>query len=122
MPKSTPADTLAWHIHARSLRYFDAIRRCGSIREAARQLHVASSAVKRQLLKLEAEVGTPLFERFASGLALTAAGEVFARHVISVMQDARRFESRGCAARAGRQTRGARRGPPRSASIRLPDR
>ncbi|CAB3795758.1 LysR family transcriptional regulator [Paraburkholderia fynbosensis] len=93
MPKPTAAETFASHIHARSLRYFDAIRRCGSIREAARQLHVASSAVNRQLLKLEAELGTPLFERLASGLALTAAGEVFARHVITVLQDARRFES-----------------------------
>ncbi|WP_257211646.1 LysR family transcriptional regulator, partial [Sphingobium sp. IP1] len=43
--------------------YFDAIRRAGSIREAARRLNVASSAVNRQLLKLEAELGTPLFER-----------------------------------------------------------
>jgi DNA-binding transcriptional LysR family regulator len=40
------------HIHARSIRYFDMIRRCGSIREAARHLHVASSAVNRQLLQL----------------------------------------------------------------------
>ncbi|PXW23163.1 LysR family transcriptional regulator [Paraburkholderia caballeronis] len=93
MPKPTVPDALASHIHARSLRYFDAIRRYGSIREAARQLHVASSAVNRQLLKLEAEVGTPLFERLAGGLSLTAAGEVFARHVITVLQDARRFES-----------------------------
>jgi DNA-binding transcriptional LysR family regulator len=49
------------HIHARSLAYFDMIRRCGSIREAARRLHLASSAVNRQLLQLEEEFGTPLF-------------------------------------------------------------
>ncbi|MCC8392336.1 LysR family transcriptional regulator [Paraburkholderia sp. MMS20-SJTR3] len=93
MRKPAHSDTLASHIHARSLRYFDAIRRHRSIREAARQLHVASSAVNRQLLKLEAEVGTPLFERLPGGLALTAAGEAFARHVITVLQDARRFDS-----------------------------
>ena len=34
-----------------------------SIREAARQLNVASSAVNRQILALEQELGTPIFER-----------------------------------------------------------
>ncbi|MDM0046172.1 LysR family transcriptional regulator [Variovorax dokdonensis] len=81
------------HIHARSLQYFEMIRRCGSIREAARQLHVASSAVNRQLLQLESEVGSPLFERMTTGLRLTAAGEVFSRHVITVLQDERRMAS-----------------------------
>ncbi|PHP17682.1 LysR family transcriptional regulator, partial [Sphingobium sp. IP1] len=53
----------AHRFHAPMVVYFDAIRRAGSIREAARRLNVASSAVNRQLLKLEAELGTPLFER-----------------------------------------------------------
>ncbi|HYF18012.1 MAG TPA: LysR family transcriptional regulator [Ramlibacter sp.] len=78
-------------LHARGIRYFDAIRRCGSIREAARRLHVSSSAVNRQLLQLEAEVGEPLFERLPRGMQLTPAGEVFARHVINVLQDAERM-------------------------------
>ena len=50
------------HIHARELASFDMIRRAGSIRAAARQLHITASAVNRQLLQLEDEVGTPLFE------------------------------------------------------------
>ncbi|WP_027015378.1 LysR family transcriptional regulator [Comamonas composti] len=75
------------HIHARAIRYFDMIRRCGSIREAARHLHVASSAINRQLLQLEDQIGSPLFERLSTGLKLTAAGEIFARHVITVLQD-----------------------------------
>ncbi|CAN5531632.1 hypothetical protein BH09PSE5_BH09PSE5_44810 [soil metagenome] len=79
------------HIHARSLRYFDMIRRCGSIREAARQMHVASSALNRQLLQLEGESGSPLFERLPVGMRLTAAGELFARHVINVLQDEQRL-------------------------------
>lgn len=81
------------HIHARSLKYFDMIRRCGSIREAARRLHVASSAVNRQLLQLEDEIGAPLFERMSSGLRLTPAGEVFSRHVITVLQDEIRLQT-----------------------------
>ncbi|MGC3963455.1 MAG: LysR family transcriptional regulator [Rhodocyclaceae bacterium] len=80
------------HIHARALKYFDTIRRCGSIRGAARQLHVASSALNRQLLQLEDEIGFPLFERMADGLKLTAVGEVFSRHVISVLQEEQRLQ------------------------------
>ena len=64
-----------------------------SIREAARQLHLASSAVNRQLLQLEAQVGSPLFERMPGGLKMTAAGELFSRHVITVLQDERRLAS-----------------------------
>lgn len=93
MPKRSISDAMTLRVHARSLRYFEAIRRYGSIREAARQLHVASSAVNRQLLKLEDEVGAPLFERLATGLVLTAEGRLFARHVVTVLQDAHRFES-----------------------------
>lgn len=93
MPKRSLSDALTLRVHARALRYFEAIRQCGSIREAARQLHVASSAVNRQLLKLEDEVGAPLFERLSSGLALTAEGKLFARHVVTVLQDAQRLES-----------------------------
>jgi DNA-binding transcriptional LysR family regulator len=80
-------------IHAAALRYFDAVRAAGSIREAARRLNVASSAVNRQILGLEAEIGHRLFERLPSGLKLTSAGEVVARHVIGVLRDAERLES-----------------------------
>ena len=80
-------------IHAAALLYFDAVRRAGSIREAARRLNVASSAVNRQILKLEAEIGAPLFERFASGIKLTSAGEALARHVLVVLQDLERARS-----------------------------
>jgi DNA-binding transcriptional LysR family regulator len=80
-------------IHAAALIYFDAVRRAGSIREGARRLHVASSAVNRQILKLEAEVGTPLFERFPGGIKLTSAGEAMARHVLVVLQDLERARS-----------------------------
>lgn len=86
MPTDVPV-----HIHARSLKYFDMIRRCGSIREAARRMHIASSAVNRQLLQLEKSLGSPLFERMGTGLTLTAAGELFSRHVITVLQDERRL-------------------------------
>lgn len=74
-------------LHAASLYYFDTVRRAGSIREAARRLNVASSAVNRQILKLEEEIGSVLFERVPGGVRLTAAGEALARHVVVVLQD-----------------------------------
>lgn len=79
-------------LRARSFRHFDMIRRCGSIREAARRLHLSSSALNRQLLQWETELGSPLFERLAQGLRLTPVGEIVAAHVIHVLHDAERMD------------------------------
>jgi DNA-binding transcriptional LysR family regulator len=84
---------MVMRIHSRALVYFDMVRRCGSVRQASRRLNVAASAVNRQLLYLESEVGAPLFERLPSGMKLTPAGEVLARHSITVIQDAQRTAS-----------------------------
>ncbi|MGY8526958.1 LysR family transcriptional regulator [Paracidovorax citrulli] len=56
--------------------YLDTVARCGSIRKAAEQLHVASTALNRKILEVEQQIGTPLFERLPRGVRLTAAGEV----------------------------------------------
>lgn len=61
---------------SRFLRYFLAVGRLGSIRKAAEDLNVSASAIDRQILNVEAEIGMPLFERLPTGLRLTAAGEV----------------------------------------------
>jgi DNA-binding transcriptional LysR family regulator len=63
------------------IRYFDEVARQGSIRRAADRLNVAPSAVNRQILKLEDELGAPLFERLPRGLRLTAAGEILVESV-----------------------------------------
>ena len=84
---------MAFRIHSPAIHYFDAVRRAKSIREAARQLNVASSAVNRQIIKLEDEIGAPLFERRATGLVLTPVGEAVARHIVTVLQDAERTRS-----------------------------
>jgi DNA-binding transcriptional LysR family regulator len=61
---------------SRFLRYFLAVGTHGSIRKAAEELHVSPSAVDRQILQAEAELGVLLFERRPTGLRLTAAGEL----------------------------------------------
>jgi DNA-binding transcriptional LysR family regulator len=71
--------------HLRILRYVDEVARTGSIRKAAHQLNVTASAVNRRIMDLEQELGTPLFERRARGVRLTAAGEVFV-HYLRIQQ------------------------------------
>jgi DNA-binding transcriptional LysR family regulator len=61
---------------SRFLRYFMAVGKLGSIRKASEQLNVSASAIDRQILRVEAELGIPLFERLPAGLRLTAAGEL----------------------------------------------
>lgn len=68
-------------LHSRILLYLDTVARCGSIRKAGAQLNVASTAINRQILALEEELGTPLFQRLPRKLVLTAAGEILIAHV-----------------------------------------
>lgn len=67
-------------MHHPLLRYVDEVARQRSIRKAAKILNVASSAVNRQILKVEADLGTKLFDRTAAGVELTAAGRVVVEH------------------------------------------
>lgn len=76
-----------------SLRYFSSVARHGSIREAADELHVAQSALSRQIQKLEHELGVPLFQRHARGVELTSAGEIFLRHARSSLRQDERVRS-----------------------------
>lgn len=61
---------------SRFTRYFLEVARHRSIRQAAEVLHVSASAIDRQILKVEEELGVPLFERLPTGLRLTSAGEL----------------------------------------------
>lgn len=74
-------------MHAVVLKYFLEVARCGSIRKAAQNLFVASSAVNRQILQLEQELGTELFDRIPSGMRLNAAGERLQQHARSTLHD-----------------------------------
>ena len=76
-----------------SLRYFSAIARHGSIREAAEELHIAQSALSRQIQKLEEDFGVPLFQRHARGVKLTSAGEIFLRHAQTNLRQIERVRS-----------------------------
>lgn len=71
-------------------RYFLEVVRTGSIKEAAEHLHVAASAISRQIAKLEQLSGAQLFERRPNGMVLTRAGEVLADYVRRVAMESER--------------------------------
>lgn len=80
------------HLLLPGLRYFEEVARQGSLRKAAERLHVAASAVNRQILKLEGELGVPLFERLPRGLRLSPAGELILHQVRQWQRDERRLQ------------------------------
>jgi len=80
-------------LYGRLPRYLDEVARCGSIRKAASHLNVASSAVNRQILALEQQLGTPLFHRLPRKLVLTTAGEILIRHIRETLRDLDRVET-----------------------------
>ena len=71
-----------------ALRYFLEVAQVGSLTEASVRLHVATSAISRQISGLEQTLGTPLFERQPRGMVLTAAGEILAVHARRSRMDA----------------------------------
>ena len=73
-----------------ALRYFFEVAQCGSLSEASHRLHVAASALSRQITALEAQMGQALFERHPRGMVLTPAGEILASHVRRIQLDAER--------------------------------
>ncbi|PMR67300.1 LysR family transcriptional regulator [Halomonas heilongjiangensis] len=80
------------HLLLPGLRYFEEVARQGSLRKAAERLHVAASAINRQILKLEDELGVPLFERLPRGLRLSPAGELILHQVRQWQRDERRLQ------------------------------
>jgi DNA-binding transcriptional LysR family regulator len=91
--------------HLRLLTHVVEVARTGSIRKAAERLNLTPSAMNRRIQDLEAEVGTPLFERRPRGVKLTTAGEMFVRYARSQIADAERMKSQV------EDLRGLRRGP-----------
>lgn len=89
------------------MRYFAAVVQAGSVSQAALRLHVAASAVSRQVSKLEDALGVVLFERQQRGMVPTAAGERLMSHLRAGMDDAERVIEviQGLAGDAARRVR-----------------
>ena len=69
-----------------SIRLAVACAQSGSLTAAARDSHLALAAASRRLRELEDALGDTLFERHARGLLPTAAGRVFVKHGLTLLQ------------------------------------
>ena len=71
------------------LRHFVEVARLGSFRAAAEKLHVAPSAVSKQIKNLELSLEVELFsrDRGRKGLELTEAGEILLYRCASVLNE-----------------------------------
>ncbi|OCA82247.1 LysR family transcriptional regulator [Bacillus sp. FJAT-27225] len=77
----------------RQIQYFIEVAKREHVTEAALSLHVAQSAVSRQIFNLESELGVALFIREGRNVRLTPIGRVFLGHMeeaMNVIQYAKR--------------------------------
>lgn len=80
-----PLGLLPGFVNTSALRYFYEVARYGSFQIVEEKVHVAASAIRRQVQLLEDELGTKLFARDRNGVRLTPAGETLLYRVRRVM-------------------------------------
>ncbi|MCI6888395.1 MAG: LysR family transcriptional regulator [Lachnospiraceae bacterium] len=74
----------------KQIEYIIKISEENNITHAAEKLFITQSALNQQLLKLEKELGTPLFHRSRTNWRLTEAGEVYvqnAREILNIKKN-----------------------------------
>lgn len=64
----------------RQLRYFVEVAEREHVSAAAEHLHIAQSAISRQIARLEEELGVMLFEKIGRNIQLTPIGKIFLIH------------------------------------------
>lgn len=69
------------------LRYFCAVVEHRSFTKAAQRMNVSQPSLSQQIIKLEIEVGTKLFDRFHGRVGLTPAGETFLAKAQDILKD-----------------------------------
>lgn len=67
---------MALHLVPRALQYLEQVAQRGSIQAASRELGISASAVHRQIVAIEEDLGEALFERDPKGLTLTPTGKL----------------------------------------------
>ncbi len=75
------------------LKIFYAVAEAGSFTKATINLNLSQSAISRQILSLESELKTKLFERHARGLSLTDNGEYLFKTAHEVISKLKEVES-----------------------------
>lgn len=70
----------------KQMEYIIKISEENNITHAAQKLFITQSALNQQLLKLEKELGTPLFHRSRTNWRLTEAGEVYVQNAKEILR------------------------------------
>jgi len=68
---------MEWNTMDKRIDYIIAVAECKSISKAAELLYISQPSLSRYCSMLESELGLRLFERSASGVSLTEAGETY---------------------------------------------
>ncbi|MEM6489828.1 MAG: LysR family transcriptional regulator, partial [Pseudomonadota bacterium] len=79
--------------HLDDFRLILEVARAGSIRKAAEDMNLTSSALNRRIQRFEEEFGSPIFERLPRGVRLNTAGELLVQHYRSQRSDLMRVQS-----------------------------
>ncbi|MEC9373648.1 MAG: LysR substrate-binding domain-containing protein [Planctomycetota bacterium] len=74
------------------LRYVLAVAETGGFIRAAEACGIAQPSLSQQIIKLERELGTPLFDRLGRSVALTDAGRALLPHARNALQAVREAE------------------------------
>ena len=75
------------------LQQFSAVMENGSYTEAARQMHLSRQALTKNIQKMEAMLGTPLFQARGKRLVPTDFARLLDRHARPVLQAWKQFET-----------------------------
>jgi LysR family transcriptional regulator, hydrogen peroxide-inducible genes activator len=87
------------------LRYFCAVAHTGSFTKAAEQEEIAQPSLSQQILKLEREIGSPLFERLGRRNRLTPYGEALLPQAEAILRQIAEAEARVTSLKQGVQGR-----------------
>ena len=74
------------------LQYFVAIVETGGFGRAAERCNVAQPSLSQQVIKLEQELGSPLFDRLGRSVALTEAGHALLPHARRILAEVQAVE------------------------------
>lgn len=70
----------------RQIEYFRVIAKTQNISKAAEQLFIAQPSLSQTLMRLEDEIGTPLFDRKGKRIILNEAGKIFLKYADIIFQ------------------------------------
>lgn len=90
---TTSMRMVGFPMELRVLEYFLALVREGSVSAAAHALHISQPTLSRQLIDLEDELGTTLFERGRHGITLTEDGLLLRRRAAEIVDLVRTTEN-----------------------------